>query len=106
LQILKEKIRQARLQATIAVNNELLKVYWEIGDTISKQEQIEGWGTKTVEKLASDLRVEFPDMKGLSLRNLRYMKNFALAYPHFAVLQETVAKLQDGENESFIIFAT
>lgn len=96
LQDLKEKIRQARLQATVAVNNELLKVYWEIGDAINKQEQSEGWGTKIVEKLAKDLRLEFQDMKGLSPRNLRYMKGFAQTYPQFITLQQSVAKLPWG----------
>ncbi|MFM9909026.1 MAG: YhcG family protein [Chitinophagaceae bacterium] len=103
LQDLKEKIRQARLRATIAVNNELLKVYWEIGDTISKQEQTEGWGTKTVERLAKDLRVEFQDMKGLSPRNLRYMRDFALAYPQFTILQQSIAKSETDENQPSII---
>lgn len=103
LQDLKEKIRQARLRATVAVNNELLKVYWEIGDTISKQEQSDGWGTKTVEKLAKDLRVEFQDMKGLSPRNLRYMRDFALAYPEFTTLQQAVAKSEVNENQASII---
>jgi predicted nuclease of restriction endonuclease-like (RecB) superfamily len=98
LQDLKEKIRQARLRATIAVNNEPLKVYWEIGDTISKQEQAEGWGTKTVERLAKDLRVEFQDMKGLSPRNLRYMRGFSLAYPQFSILQQSIAKLPFKHN--------
>ncbi|HEY4147539.1 MAG TPA: PDDEXK nuclease domain-containing protein [Chitinophagaceae bacterium] len=103
LQDLKEKIRQARLRATVAVNNELLKVYWEIGDIISKQEQSEGWGTKTVENLAKDLKVEFRDMKGLSSRNLRYMRDFALAYPQFTILQQSVAKSEIDENQPNII---
>jgi len=95
---LKETIRQARLQATVAINNALLTVYWQIGNTISNQEQAEGWGTKTVEKLAVDLKAEFPDMKGLSPRNLRYMRDFALAYPEFTILQQSVAKLPWGHN--------
>ncbi|HEV8081769.1 MAG TPA: PDDEXK nuclease domain-containing protein [Chitinophagaceae bacterium] len=103
LQGLKEKIRQARLRATLAVNNELLTAYWEIGDTISKQEQTEGWGKKTIENLANDLQAEFQDMKGLSPRNLRYMRNFALAYPQFIILQQAIAKFQDIENEPFTI---
>lgn len=103
LQGLKEKIRQARLRATLAVNNELLTAYWEIGDTISKQEQTEGWGKKTIENLANDLQAEFQDMKGLSPRNLRYMRNFALAYPQFIILQQAIAKFQDIKNEPFTI---
>lgn len=100
---LKEKIRQARLRAAIAVNSELLKVYWEIGDAISKQETSEGWGSKIVEKLAKDLRLEFPDMKGLSTRNLRYMRDFAQAYPQFTILQQIVAKSDMDENQPSII---
>ena len=98
LQTLKERIRQARLRAVVAVNNELLTVFWEIGNTIRKQEKAEGWGTKTVERLASDLKIEFPDMKGLSPRNLRYMREFVLAYPKFIILQQSVAKLPWGHN--------
>ncbi len=103
LQDLKEKIRRARLQATIAVNNELLNVYWEIGEAIRIQEQIEGWGTKTIERLAKDLRLEFQDMKGLSPRNLRYMRDFALAYPQFTVLQGRVEMSEINENQHFVI---
>jgi predicted nuclease of restriction endonuclease-like (RecB) superfamily len=103
LQLLKDKIKGARLRATIAVNNELLSVYWEIGDTINKQELLQGWGTKTIEKLAADLKIEFEDMKGLSSRNLRYMRDFALAYPQFTILQQSVAKLQGNENEMITI---
>lgn len=103
LQELKEKIRKARLRATLAVNYELLKVYWEIGNTINYQEQIERWGKKTVERLAGDLRIEFPDMKGISPRNLRYMRDFALAYPEFIILQEQVAKSKVAENQHSII---
>ncbi len=51
-QLLKDKIKSARLRTTIAVNKELLAVYWEIGDTINKQELLQGWGIKTIEKLA------------------------------------------------------
>jgi predicted nuclease of restriction endonuclease-like (RecB) superfamily len=98
LQHLKERIRQARLRAVVAVNNELLTAFWEIGNTIRKQEKAEGWGTKTVDRLANDLKTEFPDMKGLSPRNLRYMREFVLAYPKFTILQRAVAKLPWGHN--------
>lgn len=103
LQDLKEKIRQARLRAILAVNNELLKVYWEIGDTISREEQSEGWGKKIIDRLAKDLRLEFQDMKGLSPRNLRYMRDFARAYPEFLILQQAVATLEIDENQPNII---
>ncbi len=64
---LKEKIRQARVKAAMSVNYELLKIYWEIGSTILGQQKKEGWGTKIIDRLAADLKTEFPDFKGLSV---------------------------------------
>ena len=92
LQSLKEKIRQARLRATLAVNRELLTVYWEIGNTILQQRKSEGWGTKIISRLAKDLKNEFPDMKGLSERNLVYMQTFAGAWPYFPFTQAALAE--------------
>lgn len=89
---LKEKIRSARSQAAFTVNKQLLTLYWEIGQTISWQEKFEGWGAKVVETLSKDLSTEFPDLKGLSSRNLRYMRDFAVAYPQFEILQAPLAK--------------
>lgn len=99
LQSLKEKIRQARLKATLAVNQELLKVYWVIGNTILQQQQQEGWGTKVIDRFIIDLKTAFPDMKGLSPRNVKYMRAFAEAYPNFEFVQRSVAQLQSNENQ-------
>ena len=90
---LKEKIRQARFKAALTVNAQLLSIYWEVGQTIIQQENEDGWGAKTIERLSVDLKTEFEGMKGLSVRNLRYMREFAKAYPHFSILQPLVAKL-------------
>lgn len=89
LQQLKERIKTSRQKALFAVNNELLVVYWEIGKAIASQEKLAGWGSKIVERLAADLKSEFPEMKGLSPRNLRFMRDFALAFPEF--LQQPAA---------------
>jgi predicted nuclease of restriction endonuclease-like (RecB) superfamily len=89
---LKDKIRQARFKAALTANAQLLAIYWEVGQTIIQQENEEGWGAKTVERLSVDLRTEFEDMKGLSVRNLRYMREFAKAYPRFSILQQPAAK--------------
>lgn len=99
LLLLKEKIRLARLKAAIAVNKELISVYWEIGSAILRQQKKEGWGTKVIDRLIIDLKSEFPDMKGLSPRNIKYMRAFAEAYPSFSVVQNPVAQLQIIENE-------
>src|SRR5688572_17300803 len=78
---LKERIRQAQVHAALAVTERLTLLYWEIGSLILDQESQKGWGAKVVDQLAKDLRSAFPEMKGLSARNLRYMKAFAAAYP-------------------------
>lgn len=93
---LKDRIRQARFKAALTANAQLLAMYWEVGQTIIQQENEEGWGAKTIEKLSFDLRAEFEDMKGLSVRNLRYMREFAKAYPHFSILQQPAAKLKQS----------
>jgi predicted nuclease of restriction endonuclease-like (RecB) superfamily len=95
---LKEKIRQAKTKASLAVNKELLNVYWEIGNTILEQQKSEGWGAKVIDRLAQDLKHEFPDMQGLSIRNIKYMRAFAEAYPEFSIVQPTLAQLQLTEN--------
>jgi len=93
---LKEKIRQARIRASVGINIELLQLYWEIGNTIVQQQQQEGWGTKVIDTLAKDLKAEFPDIKGFSVRNLKYMRAFAEAYPLFNKL----VQIQLAENQS------
>lgn len=90
---LKEKIRQARQRANYTVNAQLLELYWEIGNTILQQKKVEGWGTKVISRLAADLKSEFPDMKGLSQRNIVYMQTFAGAYPDFLITQPPAAQL-------------
>ena len=78
---IKAEVRSARLRAQRVVNTELLRLYWTIGATILDQQAAEGWGTKVIDRLADDLRREFPDMTGLSRSNLEYMRRFADAYP-------------------------
>ncbi len=99
LNSLKDKIRQARYKAATAVNVELLKLYWEIGNSILEQQKEEGWGSKVTTRLAKDLKLEFPDFKGLSERNLVYMQTFANAYPNFLYTQVTLAELPENKSE-------
>lgn len=93
LKDLKARIRQAQIKAGLAVNAELVRLYWEIGKAILTQERDQGWGAKVVDRLAQDLKTAFPDMKGFSARNLRYMKAFAEVYPDVAILQAAPAKI-------------
>jgi predicted nuclease of restriction endonuclease-like (RecB) superfamily len=94
---LKERIRSARYKTSLVVNREMLLLYWEIGNTISEQQKTEGWGTKVIDRLSVDLRTEFPDFKGLSVRNLKYMKTFAEAYPQF--MQQAITQIKDTNNQ-------
>ena len=93
LKNLKEKIKAAQLRATIAVNSELILLYWEIGKTILEKQDAEGWGTKVIEKLSKDLKSDFPEMKGFSVRNLKYMRKFAETYPDFLIVQAPLAQI-------------
>jgi predicted nuclease of restriction endonuclease-like (RecB) superfamily len=92
---LKSQIQTAQVRAALAVNQELVLLYWQIGKEILTRQQVEGWGSKVIERLASDLHLEFPDMRGLSPRNLKYMRAFAEAWP---IVQQAVAQLPWGHN--------
>src|ERR1035438_7620856 len=98
LSVLKNRIRKAQVRASVAVNQELVLLYWGIGKEILTRQREDGWGTKVIERLAKDLHVEFPEMRGLSPRNLGYMKAFAEAWPEESILQQLVAKLPWGHN--------
>jgi predicted nuclease of restriction endonuclease-like (RecB) superfamily len=98
LQDLKHRIRSARIRAALAANRELVLLYWQIGCDILERQEREGWGAKIVERLAKDLRAEFPDMKGFSPRNLKYMRKFAEAWPDEQFVQQLVAQLPWGHN--------
>lgn len=78
---LKKRISNARIKAALAVNKELVLLYWQLGRDIIERQKTEGWGSKVVTQLAKDLKREFPDMKGFSRTNLMYMRSFAESWP-------------------------
>ena len=90
---LKIRIHTAQQRATLAVNRELVLLYWQIGRDILARQAEQGWGAKVIERLAEDLRLAFPEMKGFSPRNLKYMRAFAQAWPDEAIVQEALAQL-------------
>lgn len=99
---IKARIAAARTRAALAVNSELIKLYWEIGREILDRERREGWGAKTIDSLAADLRRDFPEMSGLSRSNLHYMRRFAAAWPREEgsqeIVQRPVEQLPWGQN--------
>ncbi|MDR3481731.1 MAG: PDDEXK nuclease domain-containing protein [Burkholderiaceae bacterium] len=90
---LKGRIHTAQQRATLAVNRDLVLLYWQIGRDILTRQAAQGWGAKVIERLAHDLREAFPDMKGFSPRNLKYMRAFADAWPDAEFVQEVLAQL-------------
>ncbi|MET8523610.1 PDDEXK nuclease domain-containing protein [Nocardioides sp. NPDC004968] len=90
---LKERIRSARQRAALAVNTELLRLYWQIGREIADRQEAQGWGAKVIARISQDLRLAFPDMTGLSKRNLAYMRAFALAWPDPEFVQQPAAQI-------------
>ncbi|MFJ2334588.1 PDDEXK nuclease domain-containing protein [Pseudomonas helleri] len=90
---LKGRIHIAQQRATLAVNRELVLLYWQIGRDILARQADQGWGAKVIERLAHDLRAAFPEMKGFSPRNLKYMRAFAEAWPDALFVQEVLAQL-------------
>lgn len=98
----KKAIQQVRLRVAFAVNTEMILLYWQTGKMIAERQQQEGWAAKVIPRLATDLKIEFADLKGFSERNLGYMLRFALEYSEEPILQQTVAKLEDTENQQNI----
>jgi len=90
---LKSRIHTAQQRAVLTVNRELVGLYWQIGRDILARQAEQGWGAKVIERLAHDLRTVFPDMKGFSPRNLKYMRAFAEAWPDESFVQEVLAQL-------------
>ena len=95
---LKGRIHTAQQRATLAVNRELVLLYWQIGRDILARQAAQGWGAKVIERLAHDLRAAFPEMKGFSRANLMYMRAFAQAWPDAAIVQQAVGQLPWGHN--------
>ena len=93
LRSLKERIRTAQVRAALAVNKELVLLYWQIGKEILERQSQEGWGAKVISRLAKDLKTEFPEMKGFSSRNINYMRAFADTYPDEQIVQQLVAQI-------------
>ena len=90
---LKSRIRAAQLRASVAVNRELVLLYWQIGRDILDRQQRENWGAKVIDRLATDLKHEFPDMKGFSVRNLKYMRRFAEVWTEDEFVQQVATQL-------------
>ena len=90
LENVKSQIHAAQYTAVLGANVEMLTLYWNIGKVIIENIK---WGNKFIDNLSRDIKTEFPQSKGYSVRNLKYMRKFAEVYPDFEIVQRAVAQL-------------
>ena len=90
---IKEKVYRSQYEALKSVNKELIKLYWEIGASIIEKQEQYGWGKSIVENLSKDLQKEFPGVKGFSVQNLWYMRQFCTEYKGKEKLQPLVGEI-------------
>ncbi len=96
LQDIKTHLRSARVRAVLAANPIVLEAYWHTGQIILQRQQEAAWGAKVIDRLAADLRDAFPDMRGLTPRNLFSMRAFAEAFPEGPIVKQPVSQLAWG----------
>lgn len=93
---IKDRIQRERLRMVLAANSAMVRLYWDIGRVILARQESEGWGAKVIDRLATDLRAIYPNMQGLSPRNLLFMRGFAAAYPEKPIVKQAVSQLPWG----------
>ncbi len=92
---IRNEILKSQYKAIQTVNKELIFMYWHIGKIIVDNSK---WGNKFIDNLSMDLKLEFPNITGFSIRNLKYMKKIAEEYPDFEFVQQFVAQIPWGHN--------
>ena len=90
IESIKQQISEARYKATIEVNRKLTLLYYHIGKTINDHKS---WGNKFIDNLAKDIKLEYPNATGYSVRNLKYMAKFASEYPDEKIVQGVLAQI-------------
>ena len=99
VQTIKQEIQQAQYKATLSVNKELIILYYNIGKIINEHKS---WGNKFIENLAADIKLSFPNAKGYSVRNLKYMSKFASTYPDEQFVQTVSAQIPWSHNVAIL----
>ena len=95
---IKKRIQTERLRVFMAANAAMVILYWDIGRLILERQAHEGWGAKVIDRLSADLRETFPDMQGLSSRNLKYTRAFAATWDDPEIGQEVLAQITWYDN--------
>lgn len=99
---IKEEIKRQRLAVVLNANSSMICLYWNIGRTILQKQEKEGWGTKVIDRMSKDLKDAFPEMSGLSPRNIKYMRKFAECWPDYEIVQRVVAQIPWRSNISLL----
>ena len=99
VQNIKQEIQSAQYRAALNVNRELICLYYDIGSAINEHKT---WGNKFIENLATDIRLAFPEAKGYSVRNLKYMAKFAATYPDREFVQTVSAQIPWSHNVAIL----
>ncbi|GAB6888700.1 hypothetical protein JCM13304A_21990 [Desulfothermus okinawensis JCM 13304] len=93
---IKNKIHSAQIKAAISVNKQMLKLYWFLGSEIVKKQKIANWGDGLLKQISADLKREFPEIKGFSYRNIKYMKQwYSFWQQEVTKGQQVVAQLKN-----------
>lgn len=101
--ILKAKIQSARNKLAFSINSQVLELYWEIGRDISDKQQKSGWGSNFVEKIAEELKQDFPEIKGFSRRNIYAILQWYRFYSEkYQFVPQGVAQIPWGHNRLII----
>ena len=95
IEFIKSEIKSSQYRAAVSVNRELIMLYYNIGKIINEHKV---WGNKFIDNLAADIKLEFPNVKGYSVRNHKYMAKFADIYPDEKYVQQVVAQIPWGQN--------
>ena len=90
---IKRRVREERLRVVLSANSAMVLLYWDIGRTILDRQERAGWGAKVIDRLSADLREAFPEMRGFSPRNLKYMRAFAVAWQERPIVQQAAAQI-------------
>lgn len=94
---IKQRIGQAQTRAMLAVNAELIRLYWEVGQVLDGRQKIEGWGAAVIPRLARDIRNELPEVKGFSERNIKRMLAFYREYRDPGFVPQAAAQIEPAE---------
>ena len=105
LQNIKHRVLVSQGRAIYAANEELLRLYWDIGEMLDSNQNSDGWGKKTLQRLSIDLKNEYPEIKGFTVRNMQYMVQFYKEYDQSLtqIKDSEITKLPVSQFEAFNI---